>query len=59
VSVLKDDKHKPKDILGDTEFALKYKEAIILANSEAHRFGIAYHKNLRGRNFLPGFKRKK
>lgn len=52
VSVLKDDKHKPKDILGDKENFLKYKKDIILANSEAHRFAISYHKNMRNKNFL-------
>jgi excinuclease ABC subunit C len=52
VAVLKDEKHKPKDILGDKNFTLKYKREILLANSEAHRFAIAYHKNLRNRNFL-------
>ncbi len=52
VAVVKDDRHKPKDILGDSEFAKKYKKEILLANSEAHRFAIAYHKNVRARNFL-------
>ncbi len=53
VAVVKDDHHKPKDILGEPEFARKYKKEILLANSEAHRFAIAYHKNMRARNFLP------
>ena len=53
VSVLKDEKHKPKDIMGDKKFSIKYKREILLANSEAHRFAIAYHKNMRNRNFLP------
>ncbi len=52
VSVLKDDRHRPKEILGDKELAIKYKKAILLANSEAHRFAIAYHKKVRGKNFL-------
>lgn len=52
VSVLKDEKHKPKDIMGDREFSLKYQRQILLANSEAHRFAIAYHKKMRNRNFL-------
>jgi excinuclease ABC subunit C len=52
VSVVKDDRHKAKDILGDKSFALKYKREILLANSEAHRFAIAYHKQMRGKNFL-------
>jgi excinuclease ABC subunit C len=52
VSVLKDDRHKPKDILGDRENARKYEKEILLANSEAHRFAITYHKNMRDKNFL-------
>jgi excinuclease ABC subunit C len=52
VAVLKDERHKPKDILGDKDLAKKYKREILLGNSEAHRFAIAYHKNLRNRNFL-------
>jgi excinuclease ABC subunit C len=52
VSVLKDEKHKPKAIMGDEESALKYKRDIMLSNSEAHRFAIAYHKNMRNKNFL-------
>ncbi len=59
VSVLKDERHKPKDILGDEIYAKEYKSSILLANSEAHRFGISYHKNLRGRNFLPGLKNRR
>lgn len=52
VSVLKDERHKPKAIMGDREFGSKYKREILLANSEAHRFAINYHKNMRNRNFL-------
>ena len=52
VSVLKDEKHKPKAIMGDEQSALKYKRDIMLSNNEAHRFAIAYHKNMRNKNFL-------
>ena len=52
VSVLKDEKHKPKDILGRRDLATKYEKEILLANSEAHRFAISYHKQMRGKNFL-------
>jgi excinuclease ABC subunit C len=56
VSVLKNERHKPKAIMagkGNSEAnALKYKKEILLANSEAHRFAIAYHKNIRNKNFL-------
>ena len=52
VSVVKDEKHKPKNILGDKEIIKKSRSAILLANSEAHRFAITYHKKVRAKNFL-------
>jgi excinuclease ABC subunit C len=52
VSVLKDEHHKPKDILGDKNYTHKYEKEILLANSESHRFAINYHKNMRNRNFF-------
>ncbi len=52
VSVLKDERHKPKDILGDKETVEKYKEQILLSNAEAHRFAITFHREKRGKNFL-------
>lgn len=53
LSVVKDERHKPKEILGLTELAQKHKSAVILANAEAHRFGITFHKKKRGQAFLP------
>jgi excinuclease ABC subunit C len=52
VSVVKDDKHKAKAIMGDVEIIKKHKKSILLANSEAHRFAIAFHKQKRSKNFL-------
>ena len=52
VAVTKDDRHKAKEILGDENLVLKYKNNIIFANSEAHRFAIAFHKKKRGKSFL-------
>lgn len=52
VAVVKDDKHKAKAIIGDEEIIKRYKKSILLANSEAHRFGIAFHKKKRGTSFL-------
>ncbi len=52
VSVLKDERHKPKAILGDEVKAKKYKSEILLSNSEAHRFAITFHKKKRAKNFL-------
>ncbi len=52
VSVVKDERHKPKDILGEKEIIEKSKREIILANSEAHRFSIVLHRKKRNKNFL-------
>ena len=34
-----------------TNSAVIYKKSILLANSEAHRFAIGYHRKLRSKNF--------
>lgn len=47
VSVVKDARHKPKDILGRKEYVDYHTKEIFLGNSEAHRFAIGYHKRLR------------
>jgi excinuclease ABC subunit C len=52
VSVIKDKKHKPKAINGEVNIVKKYKREILLANSEAHRFAIDYHKKTRAKSFL-------
>ena len=44
VSVLKDERHRPKAVLGDKSISLKHSNDILLANSEAHRFAIQYHR---------------
>jgi len=49
--ILSNDK-PTNDSLTSSLLLAQYKRAIILANSEAHRFAISYHKNLRKRNFL-------
>ena len=33
-------------------FSNKYEKEILFANSESHRFAIAYHKSMRNKNFL-------
>jgi excinuclease ABC subunit C len=52
LSVVKDEHHKPRAVLGDKIISQKYSDSILLANSEAHRFAINYHKNLRNKVFL-------
>ncbi len=49
VAVVKNEKHKPKGILGLKKFTEKYKREIILANSEAHRFAITFHRKRRSK----------
>lgn len=48
VSVVKDDRHKAREILGDKKW-LKYEREILLSNAEAHRYAIGFHKQLRGK----------
>jgi excinuclease ABC subunit C len=50
VSVVKNERHRPKEILGSKEY-LKYEKEILLANAEAHRFAVGYHKKLRDFRF--------
>ena len=52
VSIVKNDAHKPDHFLGDEKMIESYGKDILLANSESHRFAIAYHKKLRNRAFL-------
>lgn len=51
-AVVKNEHHKPKAILGNKEIVKKHEVEVILANAEAHRFSIAYHKGLRAKKFL-------
>ncbi|MES2213924.1 MAG: UvrB/UvrC motif-containing protein [Patescibacteria group bacterium] len=51
VSVLKDTRHKAKDILGSEKIKQEWGRSVLLANSEAHRFAIGYHRKLRGKGF--------
>jgi excinuclease ABC subunit C len=52
VSVVKDEKHKAREIMGSesVQSSTLHKE-ILLANAEAHRFAIGYHRKLRSKGF--------
>jgi len=52
VGVVKDERHQPRDILGDQKTAKDERDAILLANSEAHRFAIKYHRSLQRSRFV-------
>lgn len=52
VAVVKNERHKPKALLGGKDYVKDREDAIVLVNAEAHRFSIRYHKDLRGKRFL-------
>lgn len=43
-AVVKDEKHKPREILGKRATVESHKSSILLANSEAHRFSMSRHR---------------
>jgi len=61
VSVVKDEFHRAREILGDSpslgklqrsevkKIIREHEREIILANSEAHRFAIHFHRQVRGK----------
>jgi len=52
VSVVKDERHKAREIIGGKNVLSRASDKeILLANSEAHRFAIGYHRKLRGKGF--------
>ncbi len=64
VAVVKNERHKPERIIGDKSLVDNQERGILISNSEAHRFAIAFHrkrrsgvlkvkKNRISRNFLP------
>jgi excinuclease ABC subunit C len=52
VAVTKNEKHKPKMILGDKKHLESHQKEILLANSESHRFTLKYHRKLRSKNLF-------
>ena len=47
VAVVKDEKHRPREVLGDQALARKYRVDVLLANSEAHRFVLKLQRKRR------------
>jgi excinuclease ABC subunit C len=52
VGVVKNAKHQPERLVGDRDAIADYRRAILLANAEAHRFAITYHRKRRGKDFI-------
>jgi excinuclease ABC subunit C len=53
VGVVKDERHKPKRIIGPQELIRKHRDAILLSNAEAHRFALSFHQQRRRKSFSP------
>lgn len=49
LGIVKDERHRPKNILGKKNLVDSHGNAALLANNEAHRFAISYHRDLRSR----------
>jgi excinuclease ABC subunit C len=52
VGVVKDAHHKAKQLIGPVALTGRFEKEIVLANSEAHRFAITFHRKRRGKAFL-------
>jgi|SRR3989344_3753140 len=53
VGVVKDEKHRPRDIRGNRDLIKGRERDILLANAEAHRFAISYHRKSSRAQFNP------
>lgn len=52
VAVVKDDKHKPKALLGPSKIIREHQQEIKIVNSESHRFAQSFHRQKRRKRFL-------
>ncbi len=52
INVVKNEKHQAGRIVGNSSLIEKNEKSILLANSEAHRFAISFHRQKRGRNLV-------
>ncbi|KKW47276.1 MAG: Excinuclease ABC, C subunit [Candidatus Kaiserbacteria bacterium GW2011_GWA2_58_9] len=52
VGVVKNEFHKPERFIGDPRIIAANEKDILLANSEAHRFGITWHRFRRQRSMV-------
>ncbi len=47
VGVVKDERHRPKRIIGPEKLIAEHERSILLGNGEAHRFAITFHRKKR------------
>lgn len=54
VGVVKNAKHQPDRVIGPRGLVKRFEHDILLANSEAHRFAIGFHRKKKREQFLQG-----
>lgn len=54
VGVVKNAKHQPDRIIGPRGLVKRFEKDILLANAEAHRFAIGFHRKKKRESFLQG-----
>lgn len=54
VGVVKNEKHQPKKVIGPRGLVKRFEADILLANAEAHRFAISFHRKKKREAFLRG-----
>lgn len=54
VGVVKDERHRPKKVIGPRSLVKRFEQDILLANAEAHRFAIGFHRKKKREAFLLG-----
>lgn len=54
VGVVKNVKHRPDRIIGPRGLVKRFEKDILLANAEAHRFAIGFHRKKKREQFLQG-----
>jgi len=52
IGVVKNSQHKPDHLVGEETLLKRFEKEILLANDEAHRFAITFHRKRRGKEFL-------
>ncbi len=52
VGVVKNEKHQPKKVIGPRGLVRRFEKVILLANAEAHRFAIGFHRKKKRQEFL-------
>lgn len=52
IAVVKDERHKARELLGQQKLSQKYHREIVALNNESHRFALLQHSKKRDREFL-------